>query len=95
MLDADGAWQEEQFGADLVADECASRRLGRLILFDHRKSNDDKAARGEYLYCLQVRSDDATAYRLARADWTHSSLRRPNRLYAEPGKTQAGSTTVE
>jgi hypothetical protein len=45
VLDADGAREEEHFGDDLLADGCASRRLGDLMLFGRRKSNDDKTAR--------------------------------------------------
>ena len=45
VLDADGAREEEQFGDDLLADECASRGPGDLMLFGNRKSNDDKTGR--------------------------------------------------
>lgn len=88
MLDADGARQEEQFGADLLADECASRRLGDLILFGRRKSNDYKTTRGEYTTTSEFGRMTLPADGLAHANWTLSHRRRRSQLFAEGGKTQ-------
>jgi hypothetical protein len=41
MLSADGAREEEQFGDDLLTDECASPRLEDLMTLVGRSTSND------------------------------------------------------
>jgi hypothetical protein len=70
VFDADGARQEEQFGPDRLADECASRSLGDLIFFGRRKSNDDKPGAVNNATTCKLGRMTLPACGLAHANWT-------------------------
>ena len=95
MLDADGARQEEQFGADVLADECASRRRVTSYPLAAMSQMTTKPRVGNNATTSKFGRMTLPAYGLAEADWTHSHRRWRNRPFAERGETQAWSTAVK